>query len=642
MRKESTPLAVGFFWHVVFLDILTMFLRFGGLTMLDLAIHGSFLLLAFLCLCFCPGWLRPKSWVLWCCAGAACIGLLQLVPLPGMLFSLLAPVKAQIAAAVQALYPEIDIGRQMTLNPNLHLVQLTVLGLDLWLVLMLALAPPPSLSLVRSWVMVLSLPIGAFGILGGGDLIAPGSWLAPYAATFGGLVNVNHFALTTVVLFLLVAGFLCQLFLKLKRHLQGQVRLDHKRRQQVLIQVMLLIFSAFILLLGFYFAHSRSGILNMALGLGTFGGLIWIYSGKGKVGKQPVKTMLLLAVGLALILVFLPLGRGLEKFDSRGFRQEMRLEVNLVGLRILSEMPLLGCGLGSAESLLGPLAPLTTESALNLREFHNDLLQVGVEYGILALGLWLVCLGFLWRDLFRTLNVKSLGQRLHQCSIIAVVLVITFHSLLSFPLRITAIRVLIVAVVFLGLKRSTSFERSVSKKSFVGWLIPLLLAATWGLVWANRQAYAGPVPADAQSRFALTYGRFFRVSFFEANQRLRDFFQEPFTMENLNRCKREITPKLMIHLEQNPFSLKGLNILFMLEALAEKHQHPQQKGPGYAALKTKAEALRSLGKDRNFQSRASLYFLFSLYQEDLSQEERVFFDRMQQELAKRIRDLPNR
>lgn len=613
------------FWHLILANIIFQFLRFGGQSMVDVLIHGGMVLAAMAAMAWQgKAMVVKKSYVLG--FGLLLIAaLIQLIPLSSGMFSALAPIKARLISEVSALVPGLAVSREIAVIPAFHGIKTAMWGLDVvWAMLLLA-APKPRLAVIYGWLVALSLSMGSVAVIQGRGLISPESLLAPYADTYGGLLNYNHFGLVAVVLMVLLLARIAlgmreikKLLTANKRHIRGAMV-----REYAWCTLSLLGWVA--LLWGFQYGISRSAILIFVLAHSCFG-LLLAYDAF-RLSRFPGLKAGVVLVLLLGALIALPLGRGVARLSERGLDSNGRLAFFEIGLSYLEEWPLLGTGLGSTECLLSEVAPSTPQGLSIAREFHNDWLQFPLEWGIIGVAGLLVLLVQLARDLLGGMKSGThTEERWLSHAVIAAGLSTAALSLVSFPLRVTAVRLLIFALLAVGLKMGGENGTQPPSRRLLTGLFLLWVASFGALTWMvsiHQHPKAGENP---QIAFSQKYGRYFRYPLFEANEQLAEVLRSLDDREFILESIPGIRAHLRSFLAQQPLSLKALNLWFLLDLLDYRLERPGFDRQAFERFKEKANAIQALGRDANLRARLSKVLLYMQYEDQLTEEERAQLD----------------
>lgn len=601
-------------WHLLLADLAWQVMRNGGLRVVDHLVHACVLIIATILLLKQTRGHRLPRTPLVLAAIVLVLGLVQLLPLPAALFGLLAPVKAEFAAAINAIYPGLVDNRQITLIPEFHVFKWMSLVNDAVLMTLVLVMRPPRLRIVWAWTYVLALGMSLLMVLATAAGEDGPLWLEPFRDTFGGLVNFNHFGTTMVVLMIFVCAHLI-LVIRSWRHDHAYAGSDPTVIGRYLSRVVLALFTLAVSMVAFQQGFSRTAVFNLMLGGGLFT-LLCLNDAKRTGWRILLPTAIVI-----LLLLFLPLGRNFEKF-RKGFDPNGRFALMHVGMEYLGQFPVLGTGLGSTEELLDPRVRKLPRDTSNFREFHNDPLQVAVELGWpgLACLLWGVgwCAWVLWR---RRRDVGP-DHRLMIYASLCMLFAYGLHSLVSFPLRVNALRYLIIILLGAAIHVGSRGKSEQAPRRWGLILLLLILPTTtyWG--WQTKRALNPANRTNAPMQFAADYGRFYRLEFFRANRDMGDAFQRFDQPQAMRRKLVTVQQRLETYLQQQPFSLKALNLLFMCEVLTARIDSPDYDPDRYAGFKAKATALNTLGKDRNIQSRMAMLFLLSTYQDHLNAADR--------------------
>lgn len=610
-------------WHILFLDAFLMLIHFGGMEVIDLFIHS-------LCLCLATGLLllqrevaeipRPLLGLFGVALG---LSLIQLIPLPDGLFQILAPTKARLTGEVTALFPDVPISTEISVMPGLHLFKLASLSLDVYLVCLMIAAPRPTRYVYRVWLLIMTAFCSTLSIWEGLDLLNETSAFSFYLGTYGGLVNVNHYAVLSV---LLAACLFCETAIFARSAYSRYKYKKPRPTEQITKKAIAAIFfglATLYTLIGFQYSYSRSGVINFLIAFGIFALLIFLRIGRHSKKRSRGVPM---AIGAtALIILMLPLGKGVQKLEERGIGSDRRLNYIKVGMSYMSDIPVMGIGLGSTEGLLNQTNIAPPQRTSNAREYHNEWLQTFLELGpigMLCLLGFLIYLGIEIRDRFFEDEFRF---RAHGYLLAGLTIMWIFHSSVSFPLRVTALRVFALIVTFILLKE-TAPKPDVSHKQSLA-LLPLLFLPLLYFSLGLPKAFQSFEAESPQIERALADGRYHKIPFFKANEKLDYIFNANPPIEETIALLPEIKALAHEHLLMHPFSIKGLNMLFMAEVLDHRIKtfHDGFQRDTYQMFKEKALKIRELGEDANWSSRASLFFLYATYEKELNDEEAAVF-----------------
>ena len=154
----------------------------------------------------------------------------------------------------------------------------------------------------------------------------------------------------------------------------------------------------------------------------------------------------------------------------------------------------------------------------------------------------------------------------------------------------------------------------------------------WYWPGALKQA---TVRADdsAQIAFALRYGRFFKRDFYEANDQVQRLLTENMEIGIFRNEIASARTRLQRLPGDHPFSLKALNLMFILDVIEHRLDNPDFQLEAYLAFKEKANAIRALGRDRNINARLALVYLYASYEGFLSEEEEAEYKELREPLS---------
>ncbi len=610
-------------WHFLFMDAFYLALRLGGLTVLDLMVHAGFLILATAALLAHQRTATVPKPYYYLVVPILLVALLQLVPLPPGLFQALAPLKSRVSHTAHELFPQVQFSTQLTMMPELHLLKLASLALDCYALALLLMAPRPSSNTLRGWLFLLAVVFGVLANMAGNDLIDSSSLISFYQGTLGALVNPNHFATYAILIMIPVlaqAIILIRRALKLYREVKP-TPIDACARK--LLGAVALLGAFLILLSGFRLAYSRSGMINLTIAIFVVcATLVATYRGRFRYALWAAP----LAVPL-IALLLLPFTGALQKFEDRGVQTGQRIQCLVSGREILQDMHYLGTGLGSTEGILNQRFPQPPYRTTTFREFHNDFLQNLVEFGPLGLLVVLGLVIWLMREAIVNLAERKFETRIMAAVALGLVLMLCADSSISFPLRVTSIRMLALILVAYSLKPDEFPCRDTRNQ--VWRFTPLVLGAVTVLASILPTALdAGNAESYPEER-ELRYGRFSEAALLSADRELSDIFNYNPPIEFTKERIPLIRAYVLEHLKDQIYSVQGLTLMLMLEIIEERIAHPNQFDPqAYARFHAMAKTIGDLGDNSNAHATAPWMFLFATYRPWLPEADRQAFDKI--------------
>ena len=622
------------FWNILFIDALFLFFRYGGLEVIDFLIHSCMLGIA-TCVLY---WRKPRAipsrlYLIPFAVGLVLM-LIQLIPLSESLFPLLAPIKHRVMEGMTGIYPQITTTTQITFIPELHLFKLAVLTIDLYMILLMLMAPPPSFRLIRGWVCVFALT-AAFLSFSSNEASQIAYLFETFSIYFGELVNPNHRAYFLAVLITILSQFTLLYVIRIKRIRRRGSGSETEATLAHTIKILTFVFCIVFAALAFFTIWSRSGLLNLVIAHGFFIALL-LFNTRRFQTFQKLKWASVALLCLP-ILFLIPLGESYHKFEEEGFTDANRVAYLKMGFDYLGELPVLGSGLGSTESILEPIEKKNPYDTGNLRHLHNELIQVTLEIGILGL----ICLlAFFYKtghDLLSEVEKESSDIRYFAIVAFSLMIMTILYSQLAFPIRVTSIRAFVLIIIFSAIAFRRGSRRGENHRSSLLAMTPIWLAVTaFFAFYLVKTPNIGMELENVQR--AERYGYFYRIPFFVANAEVGRMLVEPMAEEELHAKITECRSLLYDHLKRQPYAVKALNLLFILDVIEERLQFPQFDRERFDAKKAKAFQIRELTNDANFNARSAIWFLYSFYEPDLNEEEKTYLEELNYSIRYRIRD----
>lgn len=314
---------------------------------------------------------------------AAALGaiVLQLVPLPTALVSLISPARVEFART-SALRPELPSFVPLTLDPasTLHaLLAACAFAGTFWAArTIFAQRGIRTVITGLAWTAIV-LVIVAFAQAATGTDLVYGVW-RPYdegARPLGPFVNRNHFGTWSLLVFFMCLG--CLQWRRAAgsppRGWSWRARLAHALdgRSLVLALAMVLL----VLVVGF--GASRSTLLALAGGAGYVAATA---PGGYGLRRTSVRTAALGLSGLLLLAAYADVNRLLSRVDeTRQLGLSQRVAIWRDTLRVIHDFPLAGAGAGAFSKAMRVYQ--TTDRTYYWNEAHNEYLQIAAEGGLL-------------------------------------------------------------------------------------------------------------------------------------------------------------------------------------------------------------------------------------------------------------------
>ena len=381
---------------------------------------------------------RQLRWELIFCLAVVLVPLIQLVPLPPVLWTLL-PDRAPLIASYDSLghgLPWLPI----SVSPNAT-----------WLSVVALL---PTLAVFFGTILLsyrerraLSLGVVAFGIASaflGLLQIAqgPASRLRFFSATnlteaVGFFANRNHFAAFLYVVLLFAAVWAIDIGFAV-----GPWRDRRILEARSIVTITASFLAIVILLAAEAMARSRAGMILTMISLVGVYGLVLTDRRRRTLGATPM-NFLFAAAGTAFILVVqFALYRVLARFNTDPL-DDLRLQFARTTMEAAWAYMPFGAGMGTFVPVYGMFEkPQDLFAHVYINHAHDDILELWLETGIFGIALmgafaaWLVLRAAkIWRH--GSVGVNEFDRSLARAATIAVALIVV-HSFLDYPLRTAA------------------------------------------------------------------------------------------------------------------------------------------------------------------------------------------------------------
>lgn len=375
-----------------------------------------------------PIWSNPRiRAALLLCAAVVAFPLLQLVPMPPVLWTTLpgrGPIEAAFREAnIELPWFPISLSPAETWRSALALLPPVAIFLS---VLTLDRRSRRALTLLLICVGFFSVLVGLAQVSGGAD--GPFRFYGPATTAVGFFINRNHYAALLYTIIPFTAAWI--------------VGLAADRRPQMLVGIglCLLVFAS--LMLGLGMAQSRAG-LTLAI-LAALASFALARARPGKPNETWARKLIFAGgfIGLLLVVQFAAIGV-LQRLEADPLDDE-RWTYTVVTMRAARDFFPFGSGLGTFDSVYKAYEEDEMLSDSYLNNAHNDFAELFLEGGVLSAvllavfsGLFLTTAARNWR---KSVDPRSrvLDVALLRAGSIAIVLLL-LHSAVDYPLRSAAL-----------------------------------------------------------------------------------------------------------------------------------------------------------------------------------------------------------
>jgi putative inorganic carbon (HCO3(-)) transporter len=353
---------------------------------------------------------RDEAFLIAVPAALIVYGLLQIVPLPGAVVSLLSPASYRIYR-----YYSVGSAGFMPLSLDTYRTTIELLKetafLVVFLIVMRSGREPGVVRRMMKYLVFAGFCISIFAIVQKATWNGEMYWfreLSLGGTPFGPFVNRNHFA-----------GFIGMMIpLGL-----GLALTDHQKEKKVLFG-----FLSVIMAVALCFSLSRGGITGFFSGIALFAFLL----GKDKVQKKGVWLVGIFLIVLLTYLLYLGVQPVVARFYSTDITAEQRLTVWTATIGAIRDYWFAGSGPGTFVDLFPLYSPAGLQSIYD--HAHNDYLEFILENGVVGT-LLLAAFGVL---ILRTVLKGKVKGRIEimRAAALASVCSIAVHSLFDFNLHI--------------------------------------------------------------------------------------------------------------------------------------------------------------------------------------------------------------
>ena len=299
------------------------------------------------------------------------IGLIQLIPLPRVLLSSLAPLHATLLApgrqwAPLSLYPFATLDTACLW---------TVYALSFAFGAVAARTPRTAAMVGGVGLTAVALFQAVYGIISQGLIRAPSAAVgeeAPFGIASGTYPNRDHYAcLLAIVAPLVLAGLLFR-----ERGLPGERRWNQPNHASRLVVQSLLLA---VLVLGAIYSFSRGGLGALSFGLGVVL-LIAAFRARGS-GQRSATALAFIVLAIAIAGAGQLFGQWLSRLHPEVVQADPRWLVWRDSLSLVADHPLLGVGLGGFPNAFLAYARARYGTGIWM-DAHSELVQLAVEIGL--------------------------------------------------------------------------------------------------------------------------------------------------------------------------------------------------------------------------------------------------------------------
>jgi O-antigen ligase len=421
------------------LAAITSVLAFGGVEIWGF-LPAQLLLLAAACRQFWrKGWPALSRRPALIIAVVAAIPLLQLMPLPEELLSVLSPGRPKLAHAFAASGVAVPLASGISLVP--HQTTLSLLRLYCYLLAFLLAyqnaGSRPGRRSLRWVLLVLALieaTYGLFQYLTGWQYIYNYAKTSSFTSASGTYINYNHFAglLEMALPFLVVQLWLRSPHGNVSRTRYWREILSGPNVGRWLFRLGLLL----VVVMALIFSESRSGILAGIVGMIVAATLTL----PGNTKRSSLLSILLIAGLMVVASAWIGLWPVLTRFQdlSRGApAEEARITIWQDTTALIRDFPILGSGLGTYPTV--SLHYQTIPVTVRYDHAHNDYLEFAADIGIpgallLFCGLWALTI----HVARKSLSANHGSDRRLAAACAGSLMALLLHSLTDFNLQIPA------------------------------------------------------------------------------------------------------------------------------------------------------------------------------------------------------------
>jgi O-antigen ligase len=389
---------------------------------------------------------------------AAVVGWIALQDVTWAHSALAHPIWGMAADALgTAIEGSISVNRDLT---TLALIRLLTAGSVFWVAVQLC-RNAARANLLLNAISVIVCGYAAYGLVVFAQQTGRVPWLESpssgghVASTF---INHNSFATYAGIGLIAISGLILRLYRREVMTTEGRFGLQVASFIEVTGQKgVVLLGSAFVLLVALLLTGSRGGVI--ATGFGLFAlGILTFRRGK-KRATEPLETIILGAAVVAATLVAFG-DRFLANIAERGVADGGRMAVYLITLWSIFDVPLLGHGYGTFADVF----PMYRDRSIGVQgaweQAHNTYLEVFQGLGLVFGSMLVACVLLFVLRCVRGATMRQESATVPRVAASAACLV-GVHALVDFSLQIQAVALTFMAVLGAGVAQSDSSRLAV-------------------------------------------------------------------------------------------------------------------------------------------------------------------------------------
>ncbi len=345
----------------------------------------------------------------------------------------------------------ISVNRDLT---TLALLRLLTAASVLWLAIQLFRNESRAIKFIMVFVAI-SVAYAAYGLI----VFAWSQLEDPASSTFvsSTFYNHNHYATYAGMALVATFGLIARVYEREMLTDGGSLRFRIAAFIDVTGRALVLLGSAFLILVAVILTQSRGGIIATGLGVLVWGALIF-----RRTQRASIERRMIMIFGIAIVAgVFVAFGDAFfGKLAAAGLADSNRMDVYILTLRSILDAPLLGYGYGTFADVF----PMFRDRSIDVQgvwqQAHNTYLEVfqglGLIFGsmLIASVVLLVlkcCKGAIARQ---QITVPAIAT--------GVALLVGVHAMVDFSLQIQAVALTFMAILGAGVAQSMSSQMVVS------------------------------------------------------------------------------------------------------------------------------------------------------------------------------------